>query len=667
MRIKLKNFCALRTFDSDFSEGLNAIVGANGKGKSTLVDALYFAITGDSLRHFNNDEMITWGEQDCSVTLEIDDITVTRNINKRGNASVKLVKGDTTLTRKAEVDEAILSHFGITDKSAFRQVFFAEQFKAVEILSATDSDRRKMLSTLFGFGRLEKVRSTILELMNAVYTDEVSAELMNSLIERLKAASERVEEAKKAAADVAKNILSEEDLTIVRTTANARPLSVVESLKEQLTSAEKSVDETEEAISKFPEGPSQQETVDYGYHLNFLKLSEEFSQAEKAFEEFGTPLVPTCEAISKQISERVADYSKIDHMISDLNSRKQLVAGGRCPVTHGTPCADLIAMTDPKTIDAEISQLVSVQERILADKAILEQTFSEHQKHEIKAAEVRANYNKLRELIMPLKPYADFDRAGYEEKLRAYEESLAERGRYMDYLRDAKVRVAQLKAEIDSAEAAGVCEQSVIDEAQAKLSIHENAVARMPDLTRAITEATNLHAEAKSSLEMAEAQNARAAKGKEIVRVLNKVRTLLHNDNLPRMLINDALKTLNVAMTKQLDEFGFKYVVKWLPGGVLVFENEVGEDVPVRALSGGQQYVVLIALRCALVQMLGSTFPLFVLDEPTTGLDEKNREALARVLPIIGEVLHSSSVSTVVVPTHDEALLGTANIVKIED
>ena len=65
--------------------------------------------------------------------------------------------------------------------------------------------------------------------------------------------------------------------------------------------------------------------------------------------------------------------------------------------------------------------------------------------------------------------------------------------------------------------------------------------------------------------------------------------------------------------------------------------------------------------------MLGSTFPLFVLDEPTTGLDEKNREALARVLPIIGEVLHSSSVSTVVVPTHDEALLGTANIVKIED
>lgn len=667
MRIKLKNFCALPEFDSDLSEGLNAVVGENGKGKSTLVDALYFSLTGDSLRHFNNDELITWGETECTVFLALDDFEITRTIKKQGNVSVKFKRGDTTLTRKTEVDEAILTHFGLTDKSAFRQVFFAEQFKAVEILSATDADRRKMLSTLFGFGRLEKVRSTILELTNAIYTDEVSEDLMQSLNERLKLAKERAISAKEIAANVSASILSDVALAEVKATAQARPLEVLEDLKKRLRTAEESVENLELEIKQFPEAPSQQENVDYSYHINYKKLAVEMARAEEDLQQFGQPVVPSCEAISKQISEKVADYAKASQMIADLNSKKQMIAGGFCPITKGVPCADLLAMTDPKTIDAEIEQLINVQIRITADKALLEETFKEHQKQEIKVAEVRANYNKIREMIMPLQPYADFDCDSYEKRLSEYQSAEAERFRYLEQLGNMKQSIIRYKTEIAEAEQAGVFDSSVIAEASEILNLHDNAVARMPDLVRSMQEADTLVSEALSGLETAEKQNKRAAKGKEIVRVLNKVRTLLHNDNLPRMLINDALKTLNVAMTRQLDEFGFKYTVKWLPGGVLVFENEVGEDVPVRALSGGQQYVVLIALRCALVQMLGSTFPLFVLDEPTTGLDEKNREALARVLPVVGDVLSSSSVTTVVVPTHDEALLGTANLVKIGD
>lgn len=667
MRIKLTNFCALSDFDSDLCDGLNAVIGENGKGKSTLVDALYFALTGDSLRHFNNDELISWGATDCDVLLEIDDISISRHINKNGNVSVKLKQGDTTLTRKTEVDEAILSHFGLTDKSAFRQVFFAEQFKAVEILSATDADRRKMLSTLFGFGRLEKVRSTILELMNAIYTDEVSDDLMASLNDRMRSAKDRAKAAREASSAVAESILSEDVLATVRSTAQSRPKDVLDGLKQRLKEAELSVAKIELEIKQFPEAPSQQENIDYSYYQSYKKLAVEMEKAEKDLEEFGEPVVPSCEAISKQISEKVADHAKASQIVAELNSKKQLIAGGFCPITKGAPCADLLAMTDVKTIDADIAQLVNIQARILADKALLEDTFKDHQKKEIKQAEVRANYNKVREMFMPLQPYADFDFESYEKRLEEYQKAEADRLRCMEQLGNLKQTVIRYKTEISEAEQAGVCEMSVINEALEVLAAHDNAVARMPDLVKASTEADNLVSEAKLSLEMAENQNKKAAKGKEIVRILNKVRTLLHNDNLPRMLINDALKTLNSAMSRQLDEFGFKYTVKWLPGGVLVFENEVGEDIPVRALSGGQQYVVLIALRCALVQMLGSTFPLFVLDEPTTGLDEKNREALARVLPVVGDVLSSSSVSTVVVPTHDEALLGTANLIKIGD
>jgi ABC-type molybdenum transport system ATPase subunit/photorepair protein PhrA len=60
--------------------------------------------------------------------------------------------------------------------------------------------------------------------------------------------------------------------------------------------------------------------------------------------------------------------------------------------------------------------------------------------------------------------------------------------------------------------------------------------------------------------------------------------------------------------------------------------------------------------------MLQSEFPLFVLDEPTTGLDVDNREALSAVL---SAVVAANDDRILVVPTHDELLLPTANIINV--
>ena len=97
----------------------------------------------------------------------------------------------------------------------------------------------------------------------------------------------------------------------------------------------------------------------------------------------------------------------------------------------------------------------------------------------------------------------------------------------------------------------------------------------------------------------------------------------------------------------------------WTSDGSILY-SDGGEWHRASQLSGGQKYVLVISIRCALADMLSSNFPVFVLDEPTTGLDVDNREALSKVLMSIVDQLPGNYL---VVPTHDDMLLPDANII----
>jgi DNA repair exonuclease SbcCD ATPase subunit len=129
------------------------------------------------------------------------------------------------------------------------------------------------------------------------------------------------------------------------------------------------------------------------------------------------------------------------------------------------------------------------------------------------------------------------------------------------------------------------------------------------------------------------------------------------------MLVIQFLDALNIKMSSYLSEFAFPYDVVWSQTGDLVYVNELNIPVPVTKLSGGQKYLVSIAIRCAFADVLHTSFPILVFDEPTTGLDEFNRASIGNVLTRIARM----SGKVVIVPTHDPMLVSGSNVIKIKE
>ncbi|MDD5258824.1 MAG: DNA replication and repair protein RecF [bacterium] len=67
----------------DFQPGLNIILGANAAGKSNLLEAIFFLHLGRSLRVFDEQEMLRWGQPEGYITAEIANAIGTQHIGIR--------------------------------------------------------------------------------------------------------------------------------------------------------------------------------------------------------------------------------------------------------------------------------------------------------------------------------------------------------------------------------------------------------------------------------------------------------------------------------------------------------------------------------------------------------------------------------------------------------
>ena len=66
--VELTNFVSHDNTEIDFATGVNLIVGNNGAGKSSIVDAIKFALFNER-RSGNTQDMIKKGKLEASVTL----------------------------------------------------------------------------------------------------------------------------------------------------------------------------------------------------------------------------------------------------------------------------------------------------------------------------------------------------------------------------------------------------------------------------------------------------------------------------------------------------------------------------------------------------------------------------------------------------------------------
>jgi exonuclease SbcC len=166
-RIRLKNFKPYGDADLRLTEGVTVIHGLNGSGKSSLLEACFFALYGSKALEGTLDEVVTNGEDETELTLWFAHDGVSYRVDRRLRAYDDRVDHDCTLeaTDGAETtrDGATAVRRFVTellrmDADAFVNCAYVRQGEVNALINATPSRRQDIIDDLLQLGVLEEYR-----------------------------------------------------------------------------------------------------------------------------------------------------------------------------------------------------------------------------------------------------------------------------------------------------------------------------------------------------------------------------------------------------------------------------------------------------------------------------------------------------------------------------
>ena len=170
-KLHLENFKKYTNYDIEFGEGLIGIIGKNGSGKSTIFEAILFALYGE-FKDRGNKELVRNSQASTKdavvVALEFEfegtEYRVVREFRgKAMSANAKLYKsGELTTTGAKEVTTSIVSLTKMS-KEAFMHTLFASQKELTSLSTLKNEDRKKMIRRLLGLEKIDFIEKELVE------------------------------------------------------------------------------------------------------------------------------------------------------------------------------------------------------------------------------------------------------------------------------------------------------------------------------------------------------------------------------------------------------------------------------------------------------------------------------------------------------------------------
>ncbi len=131
--IKTLNFKKLSDNTFDFTDSLNIICGDNAQGKTTLTQALMFALFGVKAVPGSADKIPTWGQKNCQVEVVIGDFLIRRSLK---NCEVFEGQGVRSVaTGNSVCSDYIEKHITGVDLKGFRMLNWSAQGETSALLT----------------------------------------------------------------------------------------------------------------------------------------------------------------------------------------------------------------------------------------------------------------------------------------------------------------------------------------------------------------------------------------------------------------------------------------------------------------------------------------------------------------------------------------------------
>ena len=685
IRLTTKTFKKLNDADIRFTEGLNALIGENARGKSTTLRAIMIALYGVSTDPMKKEDLPTWGAKDFSIRLHLEhkgtEYIVTRSMK---NAKVtdldgkELASGHTPCTKfftdllgmnykqicmfvlSCQGETAGVLTFGATELQ--RRV---ESFSGADIIDKVLKLTRTRLTTLTGklsayavvdLEELKRTEETVQGTYDRSYAEHIAeGEHCQQLKKQHDSVSEEVDQLKKLQL-IHRNLNKEySDIDVRRQSVQAQidavfpdgqaPQRIDNQKLTQLMNQEGGLRSMyNDALRDLNESEETQKLIDaLGRDLDELQVEhEKSSRISKRLNDLQVQLSNFQDQESNSRAEKRAAHK-------ELGTARIAEASGVCsecdrPYEDHDPellkKAVAIAEENFNKWDGENLRHFKAVEEVKKQIADLPE-FSTDTLARIDILEKkRETYRQqLEGMVIPTAEHVENLKARHDEALSqvtllkaSVDENHKLCQQYASYtgqLDQIRERLASIQAEIDGLDP--FTEQSLEDAVDTRHQLSQ----QMGEGEKRYLEATNemrlSHYELKDiqrNISAGEENNRAAADLSQNID-LHKALIKFLSDSRANYLSQVWNQILGVASQHlKVSTGGVITRISRNSDGDFQYEDE-GKWTPIEAASGAQKGFLGVALRIGLSSALYGNTGLLILDEPTEAMSEVNAQALA--------------------------------------
>jgi len=406
--MKTVNFCrvAIQNFLSvgedvvsiDFSKGLHVITGINHDkpdrrnaiGKSTIADAIYFAIFGDTLRDIKKDLIsnnITSGNTHVELDFNIKTPTGTSEykiIRKLGPSKVFVYKNGKDKTRDSISNtNKYISDVMSATPSVFKNCVIMTVNNAIPFMAKNKIEKRKFIEDIFGM----EVFSQMLSILRAEYNDtrreyEIEQakldEIQTTYAEYIQQQNDILEK-RKLKRNVYKNRQQEniDKLCLLRKEITQHKEDDLSDIKESINRLNNQLVECESKITTYIENISSEKVKITHLKKSLLKIGTDEDTCPvclKSIEQHDKVVIDReKDQLKTEIKKMVEDIKEVNESLNNCKSVKDTICNTINRKTKELSDARL-AEQRINNINDKIQQILKWQDELEVDLEIVDST-----------------------------------------------------------------------------------------------------------------------------------------------------------------------------------------------------------------------------------------------------------------------------------------------------
>ena len=693
LRLEVNNWCQHRSRVCTFTRGLVAIIGKIGSGKSNLLGAICWLLTGENPNagvKADNVSQLSSEEEPANATLEFEHgghiIVITRHLLPEKEQATLFVDG----VEAARGDKAVTAYveriLGIDSKFISRFVIVAQNeiFSFIED-GAAEVD--KFFQKLFGTATAEKCQDIISKQLNKLIIPEViesSAQLklqlaglddkidqFNEQIDALPSVEDFLTQ-QNAQQKLLQDWNAKEQLAGELRVAEQKALELDRQLgkvNEECASYAADVAALKDAIDGKQDAHTNAK-VALGHLNTYHQLLKVKEKAARRLAEIVDLRSQQPEPAAVTDDERQAAINEQQRIAADITQAKKFIAAfaetnlANCPTCH-TPTANLAeplanAKNDLPRLEQEFAaaaQKVSSLTQALAQRQAWDKRMAELNAEEKQLVTSTQNLSSIsvpaaseEELTRAVSDYENLQTALNEliPLAQTANERRANLSGAAEAINDQKHKLAEAIKNLTVTRAESELAQNTLNDLRQQL-------VRRQNLENEKTQLDIERARFIDKLTAAETDEQKAVTLRQWSDVAETARTALKS--APRLVAARNLQRLETAINELLQVFGVDFLVKAATDSSPAFIAEFfdGRKQPAKRLSYGQKTVLALAFRVAVNALFADEIGLLALDEPTAYLDQQRIKALAPVLEKLRELSTARGLQCLLV-THETSL-----------